>query len=163
MMLPSRWLPHLRHHVELAAQKALLFLDAPIVETHTTLHQKIQLRQKLPHHPLTERRVEQLQTGDRSLAWFELQRALNQLAQQPTALHHAITLLMVLGQNLQPRATRRFKHSHVGVPFQRTPPLNLQQRSAITVETGTQLTQPVERALGNLRTVKVAGLDSCRR
>ncbi|MCY1367505.1 hypothetical protein D9M69_544440 [compost metagenome] len=117
VMLAPRRLAHLRHHVELPTEKTLFLLDTLVVEAHATLHQQIQLREKLPHHPLAEWRIEQLQAGHRGLTGFELQGTLNQLTQQPPALQQAIVLLMVLWQNFQSRATGRFKHAHVAVPL----------------------------------------------
>ncbi len=40
-MLPSRWLPHLPHNVDLAAQKPLLLFDAYIVKPQTALDEMI--------------------------------------------------------------------------------------------------------------------------
>ena len=39
MMLAARRLAHLRHHIELTAQKALFFLDTLVIEAHTALYQ----------------------------------------------------------------------------------------------------------------------------
>ncbi|MNC75241.1 hypothetical protein D3C75_1267410 [compost metagenome] len=60
VMLPSRRLANLCHHIELPTQKALLLLNTLIVKTHPAFHQPVQLVQELPHHPLTERRIKQL-------------------------------------------------------------------------------------------------------
>ncbi|MCY1307588.1 hypothetical protein D9M70_575180 [compost metagenome] len=100
VMLPARRLAHLRHHVELPTEKTLFLLDTLVVEAHATLHQQIQLREKLRHHPLAERLIEQLQACYRGLARLELQGALNQLTQQLATLDQAIVSFMMLGQNL---------------------------------------------------------------